>query len=250
MHHIPDPESILKPFFRSDDIRVPLQRLNASLPSGAGLWIIGGAPRNAIIEFIHGESPLTEDIDVFLANVDPDLSLPGLDLGGELRPTELGGIRWISDLSPYSFDIGLLPKFVIIEKFRLDPTPRSLLSAIDFDVNAIMWDWARQQALASGCVEAAARKVMDFNTTFVFDKLLLAYRILLIHHKTGFSLSKNIFDYIKTAVDLETLKKLKTTLVSKLGKRTGREIMKSCDGICLCRSYEEHLAGMVKDINP
>ncbi len=152
MHPDADAPRVLQAFFARDDIRVPVGRLQACLPPGADLWVIGGAPRNALIAAVHGQSPLTEDIDLFVAGVDPglDLALPGLE--GRLRRTELGGVRWFPEDSAFSFDIGLLARFMVIEKFRLAPTPLSLLGAIDFDVNAVMWNWDRRQVLASGWV--------------------------------------------------------------------------------------------------
>lgn len=240
MPRFPDPLGTVKAFLMEEGIRLPIEELKATLPRGARIWIIGGALRNALIEAIHGESSFTEDIDLFIENIDPEFRLPGLDLAGELRATELGGVRWLSGLSPYSFDIGLLSRFVIIDKFRLDPTPASLLSAIDFDVNAVMWGWEEEQVLEAGCVEAILRRVMDFGTTRVFDRAMLAYRILVVRHKTDFSLSPEIFHYLNTAVDLETLKRTEAMLVSKLGKPAADAIMKDCDAICRCGSHSEH----------
>lgn len=240
MPHPADPQAILRPFVLQADVRLPMQRLVSRLPAGADVWIIGGALRNAIIEAVYGRSPLTEDIDIFIADIDPTTDLLGLELEGPRRRTELGGIRWFPQDSPFSFDIGLMSEFVMIKKFRLPPTPRAMLGAIDFDVNAVMWHWKRQQALLAGCAEAISRRVMDFNTLRVFDPVLLAYRILLTRHKIRFSLSKRIFDYLKSTLDLDRLKKLQSMLTAKQGKPLAEDVMEDCDAICACASYTEY----------
>ena len=134
-----------------------------------------------------------------------------------------------------------MSEFMMIKKFRLPPTPRAMLETIDFDVNAVMWHWGRQQVLTAGCAEAISRRVMDFNTLRVFDPVLLAYRILLTRHKIRFSLSKPIFDYLKSNLDLDRLKKLQAMLASKQGKIVADDVMSDCDTICGCRSYGEQL---------
>jgi hypothetical protein len=83
---------------------------------------------------------------------------------------------------------------------------------------------------------------MNFNTTIVYDKALLAYRILLIHHKTGFALSGKIFDYVKNAVDLEVLNRLEAMLESKLGKPAAAAVMAEYEAICHGKTYREYLA--------
>jgi hypothetical protein len=129
---------------------------------------------------------------------------------------------------------------MIIEKFHLDPTVPSLLSSIDFDVNAVMWSLEEGTALEAGCVEAVSRRVMNFHTTRVFDKAILAYRILSVRHKTGFSLSPPIFHYLKTALDLDTLKRTEGILVSKLGKPKAGIVMKDFDEICRCGTHSAY----------
>lgn len=118
---------------------------------------------------------------------------------------EIGGLRWYPDNSPYTFDICLLSDFVLIAKYRLAPLWQSLLICIDFTMNAVIYDFIRKSLYERNCISDIRRSLLEFNTRRMAGKLLLAYRILLIRHKTGFALSPQVFSFIKTQIDLNTL---------------------------------------------
>ena len=46
---------------------------------------------------------------------------------------------------------------------------------------------------------------MAFNTKMLYNRIATAYRTLLLRYKTGFMLSQGVFDFVKQAIDLETL---------------------------------------------
>ena len=74
------------------------------------------------------------------------------------------------------------------------------------------------------------------------DRKLIAYRILLIGHKTGFNLAEPVFDFIKTRLDLETATHLKKLFWAKLGPSMAAAIMEDFDAHCKYASYEAYMA--------
>jgi hypothetical protein len=81
---------------------------------------------------------------------------------------------------------------------------------------------------------------MDFNTYMFYNKLILAYRILEINNKIKFILSENVFNFLKNAIDVDTLVDLEKTLISKLGKRKAKEVWKDYDRICKLENYLDY----------
>jgi hypothetical protein len=210
-------------------------------PAQARFLVTGGAVRNLIIELIHGSAPATQDIDVFVAAVDKDLPLPQELTAANIHPTELGGWRWQPSGCPYAFDLCLLPNFAIIAKYGLAPTLENLLQSVDFTVNAVVYDVAGRRMFEHHCISDISRRVIAFNTRRMTTKLLHAYRILLVGHKTGFRLSEEVFSFVRGQLDVDTLKALTYLLSSKQGQQTARLILNKYDRICGCADYGEYL---------
>lgn len=234
-------QSAVTAFLSEPSIRENLDRLRDGLPERAGMYVVGGAPRNLIIGMVRGRSPKTLDIDVFIEGVSKRHPVADLLSGQPFEKTELGGIRWRPRGSVYCFDICLLPKFVILEKYRLEPTLENLLASIDFDINAVAFDCKTGILYEKECIPAIGRGVMDFNTMRYMNRLYQSYRILLIHYKTGFLLSDAVFSFVKNQIDLGALLDLKSLLRRKVGKRDANAIMRSYDRICSFHAYETYV---------
>ena len=58
--------------------------------------------------------------------------------------------------------------------------------------------------MENGCTAAVRDRVIDFNSRFIPDKQLIAYRILLMGYKTGFNLSQPC-SILKTRLDVATV---------------------------------------------
>ena len=157
------------------------------------------------------------------------------------RPTDLKGLRWQPESSAYAHDLCLLPDFLVIHTYRLDPTMENLLAGIDFTINAIIYDYRRRTLVEYGCLAAIRDRIIDFNSRLIPDKSLIAYRILLMAHKTGFRLSEMVFQYLTQRLDVETLVRLKRSLRAKQGKREAIAIMRELDRFCKHGSYAVYL---------
>jgi hypothetical protein len=234
-------ESTVDSFFSRPEIACRLDYLRACFPQEARFLVAGGAVRNLIIELMHGSAPRTRDIDLFIAAVDKDFPLAQKLTAGNIHPTELGGWRWQPSACPYAFDLCLLPNFVIIAKYGLAPTLENLLQSVDFTVNAVVYDVAGRRMFEHHCISDISRRVIEFNTRRMATKLLHAYRILLVRHKTGFRLSAKVFAFVRGQLDIDTLSSLKQLLSSKQGEQTTRLILTEYDHICRCADYGEYL---------
>lgn len=238
-----DFEPIILNFFSRKDITGPLDYLQHCLPAGARLLVAGGAIRNLLIKTIHGSAPETRDIDLFIGDLHPDVSLD-CTLDGQQRDlTELCGVRWLPESSNLAFDICRLSDFVIIKKYKLAPSLESLLQTLDFTINAVVFDVGARQLYENGCLAAIRDRQLDFNTTYKMNKRLLAYRILLIRFKTGFILSDPVFNFLKYRLDIDTIRPLRGLLINKQGREMGRAIMDDYNRIC---SYDDHRTYLLK----
>jgi len=236
-------ESAIQAFLGDADTKPNLDRLREYLPPKAGIFIAGGAIRNIIINIIHGNAPLTRDIDLFIGWIEKDYPL-GKNLAGEnIQKTDLGGLRWYPSSSDYVYDISLLPNFIIIDKYKLAPTINNLLTSIDFTVNAVIYDVVYKEFYEQGCISSIKKRIIKFNTQRFASKLMLAYRIFLIRHKTGFFLSQRVFTYVKSQIDLDLLIDLKTLFIAKQGKKKAEALMNDYDYICRFRKYSDYIKG-------
>jgi len=242
-------ESAVKQFISRPDTSAVINRLCDNLPKGAVLYLVGGAIRNLIIRLVFGSAPQTGDIDLFISGLPDDFSLTGLLEGEVFDKTDLGGVRWHPKSSDVTFDLCLLPKFVLVQKYRLQPTLENLLNCIDFTINAIVFDVAAGKLYERKCTEAIENRCMDFNTYRFYTKQLLAYRILLIRRKTGFMLSEKIFSYMKHQISLSDLSDLKALFKQKLGKNKASVLMSDYDNLCSFGNYAEY-EGAVKGQTP
>ena len=190
-------------FFQHPEIHRNLEFLSSRLPGSSEIFVVGGAIRNIIIDALLGNAPPTGDIDIFIGGLDRDFSLSGILSDQTVEPTDLKGIRWQPVPSDFAYDLCLLPDFVVIEAYHLDPTMENLLTGIDFTVNAILYNFHRRTLVEKGCTAAVSDGVIDFNSCLVPCKRLIAYRILLMGYKTGFILSERVFQFVKIRLDLE-----------------------------------------------
>ena len=233
-------------FFQRPEVHGNLECLSNILPGSADIFVAGGAIRNLIIDVLHGHAPPTRDIDIFIGGLDRDFSLSGVLRDQTAEPTDLRGMRWYPVSSGLAFDLCLLPDFVVIDTYHLEPTMENLLSGIDFTVNAILYDCRRKTLVEKGCTAAVRDRVIDFNSSLIPDKPLIAYRILLIRHKTGFNLSGRVFQFIKMRLELATVNHLKKLFRAKVGKSMATAIMGDYNDLCKYPSYEAYLAGRAR----
>ncbi len=228
-------------FFTGDQVAACLKLLRSRLPAQAGIYVAGGAIRNLIIGCLHGHRPATHDIDVFIDGLSADFRLERALRAERTEHTELGGIRWYPEPPRHVWDLWLLPNFIIIKNFNLAPTIAALLENIDFNVNAVIYDPFGQCLQEKGCLRAIRRKALDFNTLRIADNAMIAYRILLVRHKTDFTLSERMFAFLKNRLDLDALIHLRGLLIYKMGKAQGKEILKEFNSVITCRDYAAYL---------
>lgn len=118
-------------FFQYPEIHGNLEFLSNRLPGSAEIFVVGGAIRNIIIDVWYGNDPPTGDIDIFIGGLDRDFSFSGILKDQTVEPTDLKGMRWQPFSSDFSYDLCLLPNFVVIAAYHLDPTMENLLTSID-----------------------------------------------------------------------------------------------------------------------
>lgn len=242
-------ESAVMHFLGAPDRAAPLDRLRRSLPEEVVLYVVGGAIRNLIMTRMFGNAPPTEDIDVFIGNLPPGFSLSGPLRGESVEHTDLDGLRWFPSSSTMAFDLCLLPKFVMLQKYRLAPTLENLLDCIDFSVNAVVFDTRSGRLHENQCLSAITKRLLDFNTRRYYTKQLLAYRILIIRRKTGFRVSEPVFSFLKHQLALPDLSDLKSLFTSKRGKNRAGALMADYDHICSFSAYADYLKKSI-DIHP
>jgi hypothetical protein len=233
-------EAKIENFIFQVPVRTALTYLKAALPEGAVLYLVGGAIRNLIIESFHGYRPAIEDIDLFVDNVAGDTPLAELLPAGRCFKTDLGGVRWKPAGSIYSVDICLLRDFTIIKKYGLKPDLDNLLTALDFTMNTVVFDTGRGRLYERNALTDIRKRRMAFNTKMLYNRTATAYRTLLLRHKTGFILSPGVFEFVKQAIDLETLTKVRQILANRHGSRTMRAIMDDYDRISAFEHFDDY----------
>lgn len=222
-------------------VQTALTQLEAALPQGAVIYLVGGAIRNLIIEFFHGRRPPIEDLDLFVDNVAGDLLLAEHLPAGRCRRTDLGGVRWEPAESIYSIDICLLRDFTIIKKYKLKPDLENLLSTLDFTMNTVVFDTGRGRLYERKALTDIQKRRMAFNTKMLYNRTATAYRTLLLRYKTGFMLSPGVFDFVKQAIDLATLTQVRQILATRFGSHTMRAIMDDFDRICAFEDFDDYV---------
>jgi len=242
--HFDRVKSSTRAFFHQAAIKAPMDYLCKAVPERAGLYVAGGAIRNIIIALLHGASPPTIDIDLFVGNIGRHLNLKTILRYQRIERTDLGGIRWYPHMSTYCFDISRLSDFLVINKYHLEATRANLLRSIDFDVNAVVYDFKRQALYEHHCLAAIAAKTMRFNTRRLADKVLLAFRVLNIRHKIDFRLGEDIFLYLKTTLDIDTLIQVKALMMEKLGRLTTKAVLKDLNRIGVHKNYQTYCKAM------
>lgn len=234
-------DSAIQAFLKDADTKSNFGRLRECLPPEADIFMAGGSIRNIIINIIHGSAPITRDIDLFIGGVAKDYPLEKNLAGGNIQKTDLGGLRWHPSSSNYAYDISLLPNFIIIEKYKLAPTINNLLTSIDFTVNAVIYDVVYEKFYEQGCISSIKKRIIEFNTQRIASKVILAYRIFLIRHKTHFLLSQRVFTYVKNQIDLDLLIDLKALYIGKQGKKKAEALLADYDHVCRFGEYSDYI---------
>lgn len=234
------PDRAIEAFFTQPPIRANLKFIRERLPDGARMVVAGGAVRNVIIAALHGSAPPTRDIDIFIGGLPREFSLAALLADQEARPTDLKGMRWRPAGSALAYDLCLLPDFLVIAAFRLEPTLANLLAGIDFTINAILYDVDRRRLVERGCTTAVQAGMIDFNSRWIPDKGLIAYRGLLMAHKTGFRLAAPVFDFLRNRLEVGVLRQVKGYLRAKQGKATAAAVMEAYDALCRHPTYDAY----------
>jgi hypothetical protein len=233
-------EETIEGFISQPSIREALARLADALPEDAVVYLVGGALRNLTIGVFHGQCPSIDDVDLFIGGVADNMHLSELMPDAALTHTDLGGVRWNPQGSPCPIDICLLKDFIIIKKYGLAPHLDNLLGTLDFTMNAMAYDIRERRLHQRNAFVHIRSRTMEFNTRKLYTKTTIAYRTLLLRHKTNFILSHDVFDFMKQEVDLETLTEVKQILRARFGKRKGRIILRDYDRICSFGSFEDY----------
>ncbi len=239
----PDIDSVKKcvlKFVLRPDIKNVFDFLIPRLPDEAEIFIVGGAIRNLIMKKIHGWSPVTADIDLFIGNIDRALIIGKILSQEKITKTVLGGMRWYPEKTDLYFDLCLLSDFIVIKGLDLKPSLDNLILNIDFNVNAVVFDVKKENIYERNCISSISARVLDFNSDLVYDKLIIVYRILLFSEKLRFVLSERAFNYIKMAVDIDLIISLKRAYISNFGKEKAREILKVYNRIIKYRDYSSY----------
>jgi hypothetical protein len=228
-------------FVRGPDIKAPLDFLIDRLPDEAEILIVGGALRNLIIKNIHSWSPVTADIDLFIAGIDRIQNIRKILSREKINKTVLGGIRWFPEKNDYCFDFCILSDFIIFKGFNIEPSVDNLIQNIDFNINAVVFDVKKEKFYERNCISSISDRIIDFNSKLIYEKLITLYRILLFSEKLRFFLSDRLFYYIKNSVDIDLLISLKRAYIANLGKEKTKEILKCYNRICKYKNYGTYI---------
>jgi hypothetical protein len=244
MQRVTDPliTSTVERFFGQPDVQGRLELLGRRLPDEARLFVAGGAIRNLIIDLLHGGAPPTRDIDLFIGGLGNDFNLAGALTDQRVEETDLKGYRWYPASSAYAFDLCLLPNFLVIDQYHLEPTLENFLAGIDFTINAVVLEVGSCTLVENEATAAVRDRIVDFNSRWIPDRCLIAYRILLMAHKTGFRLSGAVFQFVTKQMGVEQLKRTKGILRAKQGKAVAAIIMQSYDRLCQLGSFTAYLS--------
>lgn len=233
-------EGKIADFISRQPVREALAYLADALPGGAVIYLVGGAIRNLILEVFHGRCLSIDDIDLFVGGVAEDIHLAEIFPEERCITTDLGGVRWKPAGSAYDIDICLLKDFIIIKKYRLDPHLENLLDSLDFTMNTLAFDIHSRRLHERNALTDIQKQVMAFNTLRLYTKTTIAYRTLVLRHKTGFTLSQDVFDFVKKAIDLDTLMAVKQILNTRFGKNRMQAILDDYDGICSFGGFDDY----------
>jgi len=228
---------IVQEFSERPDIKDVFDFLIQGLPGEAEIFIVGGAIRNLIMREIHGWSPPTTDIDLFIGGINRSSIIVNILAKEKITRTVLGGIRWYPEKTGFYFDLCPLSDFIIIKGFNLKPSLDNLILNIDFNVNAVVFDVKKKVVYERNCIRSISGRFLDFNAILIYDKLITVYRMLLFYEKLQFFLSERAFNYIKMAVDIDLLISLKRAFISNLGKEKAKEILQCYNRICKYKNY-------------
>lgn len=227
-------------FLSEEPLRQNLRCLADALPQRTCIFLVGGAIRNLCIEVFHGRRPVIDDIDLFVDDAGGGIALPEILPAGSFATTDLGGIRWEPAGLSVAVDICLLKDFVIIKKYRLNPDLENLLAALDFTMNTLVFDLRSEKLHQRRALSDIRRRSMVFNTPMLYTRTSVAYRIMLLRHKTGFMLSPAVFRYVKEVVDLEMISEVQRILTARFGRMKMRTILADYDRICSYRDYDDY----------
>ena len=230
-------------FLNGDDIQAPLVFLEKLLPADAQIYIVGGALRDRAIHECHGSGPVTKDIDLFIGNLPDNYNLLSPMVSERCSPTDLGGIRWLPGDSRYAFDLSRLQDFVIFRKYHIEPSLKNLLASVDFTFNAIVYDRQSATLHETGCLQDIGRRILDFHTTMFYNRNTIAYRALLLRFKTGFILSEDVFEFLKSNVDVQVLTFVNNLLSVKLSADRAKTVLQDYVRISSFKDYRSYRLG-------
>ena len=107
-------------------------------------------------------------------------------------------------------------------------------------MNTVVFDTGRGRLYERNALTDIRKRLMAFNTKMLYNRTATAYRALLLRHKTGFMLSPGVFEFVKQAIDLETLTKVRQILSNRYGRRTMRAIMDDYDRISAFEHFDDY----------
>ena len=253
MQTFPDKKSISRSIDRllnSRNVRGPLHYLRTSLPAASEIYIVGGAIRDVIIEASHGTRPRTEDIDVFIGNLKAGFDPADIFAEDRFKFTDLGGVRWRPEDTDLPFDICMLPDFVILKKYHLQPNLKNLLATIDYTVNTVVFDYRRRALHERNCIADIYRRYINFNTRLFYNKKSTAFRSLVLRFKTDFRLSESVFYFLKNDINIEILEFLTNIFRARFDREKSKALMDDYDRITGYRDYSDYVQRAPECLDP
>jgi hypothetical protein len=211
------------------------------LPPAAAVYLVGGAIRNLAIEAIHGYRPEIKDLDLFINRVDNDTVLSERFPKDRFETTDLGGIRWRPEGCRYDMDLCLMKDFVVLVKLRLSPTLDHLLETLDFTMNTLIYDLKQKRLYERNALPDIRRRLLEFNTRTFYTRLATCYRALLLRHKTGFLFSEDVFYFLRSEVDVDTLIEARRLFRGRHGKAVAETLLDDYDRVCTSHDYDDYL---------
>ncbi|MCF8052892.1 MAG: hypothetical protein K9L59_16770 [Desulfobacterales bacterium] len=228
-------------FLSQPTVDAALRELDHHLPPAAAVYLVGGAIRNLAIDAIHGYRPEIRDLDLFINRVGKDTVLSERFPADRFETTDLGGIRWRPEGCGYDMDLCLMKDFVVLVKLRLSPTLDHLLETLDFTMNTLVYDLKRKHLYERNALSDIRRRLLEFNTRTFYTRLATCYRALLLRHKTGFIFSEDVFRFLRSEVDIDTLIEARRLFRGRQGKAVAEALLEYYDRVCTSHDYDDYL---------
>jgi hypothetical protein len=176
-----------------------LLELLASINSaGLRVAVFGGWARDHLTKaFVDRGCGAPRDIDFVVDNVTTTALRGHLPVGCD--KTLFGG--FMLSLPDLSVDIWPLAETFFFVRDRITPTFESLMTIVDFNINAIVFfpqqHWGTPSVIDGGSINAITARTIDFRYPCVALPTIQAARIIIYESKLNFMLSSSVEQYLR-----------------------------------------------------